>query len=216
MISLVCSGVQMFGSTVKGSFSIDAAVMSSRSCGVRMRSGIGREPDVGVESDLMAGVAGDHRTAARLRHVADEEAGPAVERPRVARQPLEIVEQARMSPIAVAREPHHLPVGAVDRKRDAAGKTASWRRSRWRGRREAPAPARRRTAFWPAVLSARPASSRSSWPRRQVGVLIAALTAGLICSAETAPQISNSARQSASLCIDLAPFPSRAPETYHK
>ena len=49
-----------------------------------------------------------------------------------------------------------------------------------------------------------------------VGVLIAALTAGLICSAETAPQISNSARQSASLCIDLAPFPSRAPETYHK
>ena len=49
-----------------------------------------------------------------------------------------------------------------------------------------------------------------------VGVLIAALMAGLICSAETAPQISNSARQSASLCIDLAPFPSRAPETYHK
>src|SRR4249920_1077058 len=48
------------------------------------------------------------------------------------------------------------------------------------------------------------------------GAFVAALTGGLICSAETAPQISNSARQSASLCIDLAPFPSRAPETYHK
>jgi hypothetical protein len=48
------------------------------------------------------------------------------------------------------------------------------------------------------------------------GAFVAALTEGLICSAETAPQISNGARQSASLCIDLAPFPSRAPETYHK
>src|SRR4249919_2111075 len=44
------------------------------------------------------------------------------------------------------------------------------------------------------------------------GAFVAALTGGLICSAETAPQISNSARQSASLCIDLAPFPSRAPK----
>ena len=34
---------------------------------------------------------------------------------------------------------------------------------------------------------------------------MAALTGGLICSAETAPQISNSTRQSASLCIDLGP-----------
>ena len=62
----------------------------------------------------MAGMAGDHRAAARLRHVADEETRPAVEATRVARQVLEIVEQARMSPIAVAREPHHLPVGAAD------------------------------------------------------------------------------------------------------
>jgi hypothetical protein len=34
---------------------------------------------------------------------------------------------------------------------------------------------------------------------------MAALEAGLICSAETAPQISNSARPKASLCIDLGP-----------
>src|SRR5215212_6855065 len=39
----------------------------------------------------------------------------------------------------------------------------------------------------------------------EVGVLIAALVAGLICSAETAPQISNSTRPNASLCIDLGP-----------
>jgi hypothetical protein len=35
--------------------------------------------------------------------------------------------------------------------------------------------------------------------------LTAALLVGLICSAETAPQISNSARPNASLCIDLGP-----------
>jgi hypothetical protein len=35
-----------------------------------------REPDVGVEPDLVARVTGDHRTAAPLRHVADQEAGP--------------------------------------------------------------------------------------------------------------------------------------------
>ena len=70
-------------------------------------------------------MAGDHRTAARLRHVADEQAGPAVERARVARQPLEIVEQLRRAPVAVAREAHHLPVWAVDRERDAAGEAAS-------------------------------------------------------------------------------------------
>jgi hypothetical protein len=50
----------------------------------------------------------------------------------------------------------------------------------------------------------------------EAGALVADLTGGLICSAETAPQISNSARHSASLCIDLAPFPSRAAKTYHK
>src|SRR5262245_31513119 len=42
-----------------------------------------REPDVGIEPDLVARVAGDHRTAARLSHVADEKARPAIERARV-------------------------------------------------------------------------------------------------------------------------------------
>ncbi len=83
----------------------------------------GGEPNVGIEPDLMAGMAGEHRSATRLRHVADEEPGPAVERARVACQPLEIIEEARVAPIAVAGEPHHLPVGAVDRQRRAAGET---------------------------------------------------------------------------------------------
>src|SRR4029079_6980183 len=50
----------------------------------------------------------------------------------------------------------------------------------------------------------------------EVGVLIAALVAGLICSAETAPQISNSTRPNASLCIDLGPVSPYRCETYHK
>src|SRR5262249_9798421 len=37
----------------------------------------GREPDIDIEPDLMAGVAGQHRTAARLRHVADPDTVPA-------------------------------------------------------------------------------------------------------------------------------------------
>ncbi len=84
----------------------------------------GGQPDVGVEPDLMAGMAGEHGSAARLRHVADEEPRPAVERARVACQPLEIIEEARVAPIAVAGEPHHLPVRPVDRQRHAAGETA--------------------------------------------------------------------------------------------
>src|ERR1700738_5429603 len=35
------------------------------------------EPDIGVETDLMAGMPCEHRAAPRLRHVAEEEPGPA-------------------------------------------------------------------------------------------------------------------------------------------
>ncbi len=31
-----------------------------------------RKPDIGIETDLVAGMAGKHRAAARLRHVADQ------------------------------------------------------------------------------------------------------------------------------------------------
>src|SRR5262245_22734761 len=37
----------------------------------------GSEPDVGVEPDLMARVAAEHRPTASLRHVADQQAAPA-------------------------------------------------------------------------------------------------------------------------------------------
>ena len=46
------------------------------------------EPDVGIEADLVAGVAGRHRPAARLRHVADQDPGPARVLVRLGRQPL--------------------------------------------------------------------------------------------------------------------------------
>ena len=83
------------------------------------------EPDVGVESDLMRGVAGEHRPAARLRHVADEQARPArgLRRPR--REALQKSDELRMAPVAVARQAHDLPVRPVDRQLLAAGETAA-------------------------------------------------------------------------------------------
>ena len=82
-----------------------------------------RQPDVGVETDLMAPVAGDHRAAARLRHVADQQAGPA-DRRRFVGEAFEELDQLGMAPVAVARQPHHLPGRPVDRQRLAAGEAA--------------------------------------------------------------------------------------------
>ncbi len=97
-----------------------------------------REPDVGVEPDLMAPVAGHHRSAARLRHVADQQARPA-DRRHLGGEPFEERDQVRMAPVAVARQPHHLPGRPVDRQRHAAGETAvgvvADRARRHRGRR---------------------------------------------------------------------------------
>ena len=72
----------------------------------------------------MAGVAGQHRAAARLRHVPDEEARPTVERRDVVRESLEIVDQPRRPPVSVPREPHDLPMRAVQRQGLAAGKAS--------------------------------------------------------------------------------------------
>jgi|SRR6476661_4351351 hypothetical protein len=49
------------------------AIISSRSIRVSACSGMGVEPDIDVETELMAGVSGQQRAAARLRHVADKE-----------------------------------------------------------------------------------------------------------------------------------------------
>src|SRR5580700_11163324 len=71
----------------------------------------------------MAVVAARHRTAARLRQVADEEAVPP-DLLRLAGEALEKGDELRMSPIAVARRAHHLPGRAVDRQRYGAGEAA--------------------------------------------------------------------------------------------
>ena len=82
------------------------------------------EPDVDVEADLVARVSEGQRSAARLRHVADQDAGPAGGLGGARREAFQEAHQFRMAPIAVARQPHHLPVRPVDRQFDAAGETA--------------------------------------------------------------------------------------------
>ena len=170
--------------------------------------GHGGEPDIGVEPDLMARMAGDHRAAARLRHVAHEQPRPAVKRPRVAGQPLEIIEQLRRAPIAIAREPHHLPVRAVDGQRDAAGHAPSGigadgagGERRWRRHGAEEFLGGRSLGFGRlggglfGGIGRPPAASR-----RALG--------GLTCSAATAPQKSTSMRHKTSLRMDLVPIPS--------
>jgi molybdate transport system substrate-binding protein len=80
----------------------------------KLATGHRREPDVSVEADLMAGVAGEHRATARLRQVADEEPAPA-DLGSLVGEPFEELHQARIAPVAIARQAHHLPSLAVDR-----------------------------------------------------------------------------------------------------
>ena len=84
-----------------------------------------RQPDVGVEADLMRGVAGQHRAAAGLGDVADENAVPDAFGLGLAGEPLEEGDHRRIAPHAVAREPHHLPGLAVHGQHPGAGETAS-------------------------------------------------------------------------------------------
>jgi hypothetical protein len=61
-----------------------------------------REPDVSVETDLMAGMAGAHGAAARLRHVADQQTTPAGGRG-LGGELFQELHQVWMPPVAVAR-----------------------------------------------------------------------------------------------------------------
>ena len=101
------------------------AEMFSRSSLLSVWSGHRHEPYVDVEADLVAGVVGRQRPAARLRHVADQDALPAGRLGGLRRESLQERDQFRMTPIAVARQPHHLPGRAVDRQFDAALQTAA-------------------------------------------------------------------------------------------
>ena len=81
----------------------------------------------------MAGVAGDHRPAQRLAHVADVEAGPA-EAGGLPRQVHQELDELRVAPVAVARQPHRLPgragFGQLDVARGAAARIAAKGRRR--------------------------------------------------------------------------------------
>ena len=83
------------------------------------------QPDVGVEADLMGGVAGQHRAAARLGNVADQNAVPDAFGLRLAREALEEGDHRRIPPHAIARQAHDLPGFAVDRQRLRSRKTAA-------------------------------------------------------------------------------------------
>ena len=113
-----------------------------------------RQPDVGVEADLMRGVAGQHRPAARLRDVADEEARPAVDLR------------------------HPLARGARGRRSAADGPSCGCARgaSPARCRRRSAAPRRRRRSPWRSRRSiapargARPSRARTA-PCRASGIV---------------------------------------------
>jgi hypothetical protein len=81
------------------------------------------EPDVDVEADLMAGVAGEHGATARLGHVADQEPVP-TNLPGIVGEPLNEGDEPWVSPIAIARHPHDLPTLAGDGQLGRAGETA--------------------------------------------------------------------------------------------
>ena len=97
--------------------------MLARSATESRRFGIGVSQDIGVEADLVRGVAGQHRSAARLRNIADQEPRPAVLHC-LARQFLQQRDQFRMAPAAIAFEPHDLPGRPVDGHGDRAGDAA--------------------------------------------------------------------------------------------
>ena len=80
-----------------------------------------RQPDIGIEPDLVRGMPGQHRAAARLRDIADQEARPAVG-DGIARQFLDRRDHRRMTPAAVARRAHHLPGRSIHGNGDTAGK----------------------------------------------------------------------------------------------
>ena len=131
-----------------------------------------RQPDVGVEADLMRGVAGQHRPAARLRNVADQNARPDAFLRRLAREALEKGDHRRMAPGAIARQAHHLP---GRRRRPAAH---SRRRGSRANRSRSSAPALR-----PASSRGRTLPWRRAWDRRDWRAAAAAPARACPCPA---------------------------------
>ena len=73
----------------------------------------------------MRSVAGDHRTAARLGDVADQQTGPSIDLGQACRQLLQQLDQIGMSPVAIAGKPHHLPGLPIGGDRRRAGDAAA-------------------------------------------------------------------------------------------
>src|SRR5262245_10353964 len=71
----------------------------------------------------MALVVAEHWAAARLRHVADQKTVPASFF-RVLGKPFDEVNELRIAPVAVTRQPHGLPGRSSDRQRHSAGEAA--------------------------------------------------------------------------------------------
>ncbi len=81
-----------------------------------------RQPNIGVKADLVGRMPRQHRAAARLGDVAEQQARPADLFGRIMRKLLNQRDHLRVAPTAVARQPHRLPGGPVGRDRDPAGK----------------------------------------------------------------------------------------------
>jgi len=73
----------------------------------------------------MTEMAADHRPTTRLRHVANEKSRPTIEIAGIGSKALKKIKQPGMAPVAIAREPHHLPMGAIDGKGYRPCKAAS-------------------------------------------------------------------------------------------
>ena len=76
--------------------------------------GCWRKPYIDVESNLTAGMAIKHRTAARLGHVADQDAVP-TNLLGAPSKPVDECDESWIAPISVAGDAHNLPTWANDR-----------------------------------------------------------------------------------------------------
>jgi hypothetical protein len=81
------------------------------------------QPDIGIESNLMACMPVPHRATPRLCDVADQQSWPA-DVGGLARNGLQCGNEIRMAPVAVPGNPHDVPMRAVDWQRHGSRETA--------------------------------------------------------------------------------------------
>ena len=101
------------------------ADICSRSFGVSVCLRHRHEPDIDVESGLMAHVVEGRGPPRGCAMSPTKMPFQPVALARARREFFQEAHQRRVAPVAVARQPHHLPVRAVDRQFDAALQTAA-------------------------------------------------------------------------------------------